>query len=89
MNIFAPVTSTRLAQSVERKTMNLEVRSSMPVRCVVLFIFFMRVCFDLNADFGLQTCLRHHGQAYGLLELALLAVHGLRPRNAILAFPPF
>ena len=53
------------------------------------FFFFLRVCFDLNADFGLQTCLRHHGQAYGLLELALLAVHGLRPRNAILAFPPF
>ena len=83
------VTSTRLAQSVEQETKNLQVLSSNPGRCVLLFIFFLRVCFDQNAELGLQTCLRYHGQVYGLLELALLAVHGLRPRNAIFTFPPF
>ena len=50
---------------------------------------FQKQMVKTTTAFGLQTCLRHHRQAFGLLELASLAARGLRPRHAILTFPPF
>ena len=87
-HFYPAILSARLAQSVEHRTFNLEVECSIPGRRSFFFFF----CVSVLTKTRNSACKRAYGttgKACGLLELALLAVHGLRPRNAILAFPPF